>query len=114
MIVGTRDERSQWCNRLLLVQWPVLSFMGKEAAMTNRRLSRKELLEIGAAAGVALSGSGIATLLSKEAGAITSFTPYMVSLPIPPKAVKDAVSGAYKLTVDQSKQAMHPKLTNVN
>jgi FtsP/CotA-like multicopper oxidase with cupredoxin domain len=83
--------------------------------MASIHISRKEFLEIGAAAGVgvALSSSGMGTLLSREAGAVTSFTPYMVSLPIPPKAVKDALSGAYKLTVDQSTQAMHPKLPSV-
>jgi spore coat protein A, manganese oxidase len=83
--------------------------------MATTRISRREFLEVGAAAGVgvALSGSGMGTLLSREAGALPQFTPYMVSLPVPPKAVKGALSGAYKITVDESTQAMHPKLPAV-
>jgi spore coat protein A len=85
--------------------------------MTSRRISRREFLEIGAAAGVgvALGGSGTATFLSREAaGAMPLLKAYAVPLPVPPKAVKDAASGAYKITVDQSKQAMHPKLPEVD
>ncbi|HEX2741399.1 MAG TPA: multicopper oxidase domain-containing protein [Rubrobacter sp.] len=82
--------------------------------MTSRHISRKEFLGIGAgaAAGVALAGSGMATFLSKEAGALTSFKPFTVSLPIPPKAVEDA-DGVIRLFAQQSTQAMHPRLPKV-
>ena len=82
--------------------------------MTNRRMSRKEFIGIGAGAatGVALAGSGMATFLSKEAEAITSFRPYMVKLPVPPKAVAGA-DGVYRISADDFVQALHPKLPAV-
>ena len=83
--------------------------------MTNRQISRKEFIGIGAgaAAAVTLAGSGMATFLSKEAEALTSFTPYMVELPIPPKAVQDA-DGVIRLFAKQSTgQVVHPQLKNV-
>jgi hypothetical protein len=83
--------------------------------MTNRQISRKEFIGIGAgaAAAVTLAGSGMATFSSKEAEALTSFTPYMVELPIPPKAVQDA-DGVIRLFAKQSTgQVMHPQLKNV-
>jgi spore coat protein A len=55
--------------------------------MSSTRISRKEFLGIsaGAAAGVALAGSGLATFLTKEAQAATpALTPFVDALPIPP------------------------------
>jgi spore coat protein A len=53
--------------------------------MTCRRLSRKEFLGIGAgaAAGVARAGTGMGTLLTRQAAAAT-LAPYSVPLPVPP------------------------------
>src|SRR5215207_1035197 len=116
-MLGTRDGRSQWCNRLLQrSSGRFLLFWGgrRRQPMTNRQISRKEFLGIGAGAatGVALAGSGMATFLSKEAEAVTSFRPYMVPLPVPPKAVAGA-DGMYRISAEQFTQALHPKLPAV-
>src|SRR5215208_7336537 len=54
--------------------------------MTSRQISRKQFLGIGAgaAAGVTLAGSGMATFLTKEARATPALTPFVDELPIPP------------------------------
>ena len=83
--------------------------------MTSKRISRKEFIGIsaGAAAGAALAGSGMATFLSREAvSAPMSLTPYMVPLPIPPKAVQGA-DGVIRISAEQFKQRLHPQLPAV-
>ena len=55
--------------------------------MSNTRISRREFLGLGAGAtaAVALAGSGMATLLSRQArGATPALTPFVDGLPIPP------------------------------
>ena len=82
--------------------------------MTSRRISRKEFFGIGAgaAAGAALAGSGMAAFFSREAGALTSFAPYRVALPIPPKA-RPGLDGVYRISAGQFRQALHPMLPAV-
>jgi spore coat protein A len=84
--------------------------------MATGEISRREFIGIsaGAAAGAALAGSGMATFLSREAvSAPMSLAPYMVALPIPPKAVQDA-DGVIRLLAQRSTgQVMHPQLKNV-
>jgi spore coat protein A len=55
--------------------------------MTSTRISRKEFLQLGAGAtaGVAIAGSGMATLLSRQARAASpTLPPFVDELPIPP------------------------------
>jgi spore coat protein A, manganese oxidase len=81
----------------------------RRAAMTSRRLSRMEFLGIGAgaAAGVTLAGSGMATFLTKEAQAASPrLTPFADTLPIP-----SVLTGAIQsLTTDQSTHRFHRDL----
>ena len=62
----------------------------------------------------ALGGAGlmVAGRLPAALAAPMSLTPYMVSLPIPPKAVRGA-GGVIRLMAQQSTQAMHPQLSAV-
>src|SRR5215203_2067329 len=71
--MGTGDERSQWCNRLLRRVAGFVVYRERRPAMTSRRISRKEFLGIGAgaAAGVALAGSGMGTFSTRQAAAAT-------------------------------------------
>jgi spore coat protein A, manganese oxidase len=64
-----------------------LSFLKeRRPAMTSRRISRKEFLGIGAgaAAGVALAGSGMGTFSTRQAAATPPLLTYSVPLPVPP------------------------------
>ncbi len=88
--------------------------------MANREVSRREFIGIsaGAVAGAALAGSGMVTFLTREAGAVTSFTPYKVKLPVPPvvKPELDAETGVYRLSLwtnQNTTDKMHPKLPKV-
>ena len=80
--------------------------------MVTRRISRRKFLGMSAVggAGLVLAG-GISP--SALAAPRTSFAPYKVALPVPPKAVKDTATGVYKMSVQETEQLMHPKLPNV-
>jgi spore coat protein A, manganese oxidase len=87
--------------------------------MTSIQISRKQFLGIGAgaAAGVALAGSGMAAFLSKEAQAVTTavrLTPFMDPLPIPPVLTPASQNPlAYRLTIDQTSYQFHKALSSV-
>src|SRR5215216_6132544 len=92
------------------MRWPVFVTCGeRRTAMTSTRISRREFLGIsaGAAAGVALAGSGMTTFLTKKAQAAPlALTPFVDSLPIPP-----VLSGAnLSLTIKPATQLFHSEL----
>ena len=77
--------------------------------MSSTTISRKEFLGLGAgaAAGVALAGSGMATLLSRQArGATPALTPFVDALPIPPVLTGNNLT----LTIKQTIQKFHRDL----
>jgi spore coat protein A, manganese oxidase len=79
--------------------------------MTSRHISRKEFLGIGAgaAAGVALAGSGMATLLTKKALAATpALTPFLDELPIPSVLTGASLSLAIRQTTQKFHTALPP------
>jgi spore coat protein A len=77
--------------------------------MTSIRLSRREFLQLGAGAtaGVAIAGSGMAMLLSRQArGATLTLAPFVDALPVPP-----VLRGAnLTLTLRQTTQQFHRDL----
>jgi spore coat protein A len=77
--------------------------------MKSTRISRRKFLGMSALGGARLMlARGVPAALA----APMSLTPYIVPLPIPPKAVPDA-DGVIRLLAQQSTQAMHPQLTAV-
>jgi spore coat protein A len=77
--------------------------------MTSTRLSRREFLGLGAgaAATVALAGSGMATLLSRQArGATPTLAPFVDALPIPPVLTGNNLT----LSIKQTTQKFHRDL----
>ena len=77
--------------------------------MTSTRISRREFLGLGAGAtaAVALAGSGMATLLSRQAlGATPTLAPFVDELPIPPVLTGNNLT----LTLRQTTQQFHSEL----
>jgi spore coat protein A, manganese oxidase len=73
--------------------------------MKSTRISRRKFLGMSALGGAGLMlARGVPAALA----APMSLTPYMVELPIPPKAVENA--GVIRLFAKESTQAMHPQL----
>jgi spore coat protein A len=84
-------------------------FKERKPAMTSRRISRRLFLGIGAgaAAGVALAGSGMATLSSRQArGATPALAPFVDALPIPPVLTGNSLT----LTIKETTQKFHRDL----
>jgi spore coat protein A, manganese oxidase len=81
--------------------------------MMSTRISRREFLQLGAGAtaAVALAGSGMATLLSRQArGATLTLTPFVDELPIPPVLKGKKLT----LTIQQTTQQFHSELPASN
>ena len=74
-------------------------------------LTRRQLLTRGTAgvAGLMLSPAALRTALAAAAGNRTSLRPFVLRLPIPPKATPVAAN-TFHLTQRQTEQTLHPKL----